>query len=181
MPMTGVWLPPDIWGVVLGFSPDAETFLSLAMVWKDFASLAREEKVQETVKRQFAREIEEDWHGMRGVHFALPNGTKHGPWATWHPNGNKCQEGMYRDGEQEGMRIWWDDNEKKRKEGKYRYGKEEGTWKTWHPNGQIETEGPYLDGKPEGLWTWSVSVIFLVALVALFNQFGALVVFFNQF
>lgn len=147
--MTDVWLPPEIWGVILGFSSDAETFLSLAMTCKDFGHLAHEENMQEKMKRQFAREIKVE---VREIYFALPNGVKHGAWTTWHWNGKKQAKTTYRDGKEEGRWTVWHWNGKICEEGTYRDGKKEGTWMVWGEDGEKWMEMTYQDGKMEEMW-----------------------------
>ena len=49
-----------------------------------------------------------------------------GPWTAWHENGQKSDEGTFKDGEKEG------------------------TWATWHANGQKWSEGTTKDGKRDG-------------------------------
>ncbi len=153
----GVWLPREIWGLVLGFSSDASTFRALALTCKDFASLARGEKMQETMKRRFAREYRiVVWQGEQ-TEFVLPNGTKHGTSTLWWGIGEKRarREGLYRDGKREGMWMEWYTNGNKQKEGKYRNGKKEEMWTMWYPNEQIWSEISYRDGKKykwHGVW-----------------------------
>ena len=42
-----------------------------------------------------------------------PDGTKHGKYTTWHPNGQKGQEGEIRDGKPHGRWTVWHDNGQK--------------------------------------------------------------------
>jgi len=44
-------------------------------------------------------------------------------------------------------------NGQKREEGSYKDGKKDGLWTGWYENGQQQFEGKYKDGEMEGLWT----------------------------
>ena len=50
---------------------------------------------------------------------------------------------------------WWGNGNKK-EEGEYKNGKEEGKWIGWYENGNKMYEREYKDGKPEGKWIWVV-------------------------
>ena len=65
----------------------------------------------------------------------------------WHENGQKKEEGTYKDGEPAGKWIRWNENGQKHSEGSYKDGKPNGKWTEWHENGQKEEEGTYKDGK----------------------------------
>ena len=47
----------------------------------------------------------------------------------------------------------WYRNGQKKEEGTYKDGKEDGLWTGWYDNGQKEIEGTFKDGKPDGLST----------------------------
>lgn len=40
---------------------------------------------------------------------SLPDGTRHGQFIAWHPNGVKASEGDYRGGKKNGRWLAWDD------------------------------------------------------------------------
>ena len=102
-----------------------------------------------------------------------------GKWTMWWENGNKRQEGEYKDGKEEGKWIGWYESGTTKYEGEYKDGQFEGKWigwrdcggnKTgeggykdgklegkctkWYISGTKEYEGEYKDGKKEGKWTW---------------------------
>ena len=66
------------------------------------------------------------------------NGKPDGLWTEWYENGQKKQEGTYKDGEKDGLETFW--------------GKRDGTWTYWYDNGRKKSEGTYKDGKKDGLW-----------------------------
>ena len=80
-------------------------------------------------------------------------GPRNGFEITYHENGQKSTEGLFKNSNKEGVWTDWHDNGQKRSEGTYKDGKEEGAFTAWHDNGQKCFEGPYKDGKPEGIWT----------------------------
>ncbi len=73
---------------------------------------------------------------------------------TWHENGQKCAEGIFKNGKEEGVWTYWYDNGQKNYTGMFKNGKEEGVWKYWHYNGHKKAERIYKDGEKEGVWTF---------------------------
>jgi uncharacterized protein len=59
---------------------------------------------------------------------ARPDGTRHGPFVTLHPDGTPAITGSHRDG------------------------KLHGAWQRYHPGGQLAEEGSYAGGVPDGRW-----------------------------
>ncbi len=47
---------------------------------------------------------------------------------TYHDNGNKCEEGFYKDGRREGL------------------------WESWYENGEKELISYFKNGKPTNIW-----------------------------
>ncbi len=147
-------LPAEIWNVVVAFSPDAATFRALALTCNGFALSARAEKMQEAMKRRFAREVEKKARNeIREFCFVLPNGTKHGMGTVLFENRKKAREGVYRDGKREGTWAWWWRNGQKCEEAEYQDDKLEGTWTKWDESGHKSEEAEYRDGKLDGKTT----------------------------
>lgn len=79
---------------------------------------------------------------------------RHGPWSSWHTNGQRQLEGTYDHDLQVGLFTWWHDNGQKALEGRYLNGKQDGPWVWWYDNGQKSIQGEYAKGNPTGRWTW---------------------------
>jgi len=80
-------------------------------------------------------------------------GLEHGPYESVYKNGQKSEEGTYKDGKEEGVCTFWYKNGQKSAEGTYKDGKPEGVYTKWHGNGQKLMGGTYKDGEKEGVWT----------------------------
>jgi len=61
-------------------------------------------------------------------------------------------QGQFKNGKEEGSRVWYHDNGQLFGKGDYKNGKREGPWVTYHDNGQLGRKGTYKDGKKEGPW-----------------------------
>jgi antitoxin component YwqK of YwqJK toxin-antitoxin module len=84
---------------------------------------------------------------------ASKNFLKHGKYTSWHKNGQKNEEGEYRENLKEGSWFGWYENGQKRAELKFSQGKEDGPQLTWYQNGQKSSEGSMKGGKFQGKWT----------------------------
>jgi len=62
------------------------------------------------------------------IQGSFRNGKKHGPWVSYHENGQLWSKGTYKDG------------------------KRDGPWVSYHENGQLWSKGTYKDGKEDGPW-----------------------------
>ena len=82
-----------------------------------------------------------------------PDGTQHGKWILWTPQGSKLAEQEYKDGKLNGPATSWHLNGVKEEEGEYHDGKRVGVWTSWYRNGQKKAEGQYKSGKKAGIWT----------------------------
>ncbi|MDP7366077.1 MAG: rhodanese-like domain-containing protein [Candidatus Pacebacteria bacterium] len=74
-------------------------------------------------------------------------------YEEYYKNGQKYEEGTYKDGKQDGLYTVWHENGQKEKEGTYKKGNHDGLWTRWYKNGQKYEEGTYKDGKQDGLYT----------------------------
>lgn len=79
---------------------------------------------------------------------------RHGPWLTWHENGNRKMEGVNCDGQPCGLFTWWYANGQKQTEGGYEAGRHQGVWTWWNEGGQKILEGEFKAGREAGRWTW---------------------------
>ena len=62
--------------------------------------------------------------------------TKH--QVTYHDNGNKCEEGFYKDGRREGECISYYENGEKELVGYFKKGKPTGIWMYWYKDGRYD-------------------------------------------
>jgi len=67
-------------------------------------------------------------------------------YEEYFENGQKFEEGTYKDGELEGLFTWWYVNGKKREEGTWKNGEYDGKSTSWYENGQKMIEGTFKDG-----------------------------------
>lgn len=106
----------------------------------------------------FAKEIEQtpdDWWNCKFQTVTKSGGEeRHGPWTSWHNNGQPQLEGAYEHDAQVGKFVWWHANGQKAQEGRFDHGKQDGAWTWWFPTGQKSIRGEYSHGTPTGKWTW---------------------------
>ena len=106
----------------------------------------------------FAREVEQSpddwWNAKLMTTTKAGKDEKHGPWVSWHSNGQKQLEGSYDHNLQVGQFTWWHPNGQKALEGRFENGKQDGHWTWWYPSGQKSIHGEYAHGNPTGRWTW---------------------------
>ena len=68
-----------------------------------------------------------------------------------HPNGQKKQEGNFKEGKLDGLYVEWYENGQKAVESNMKNGKPDGVWVNWHENGRKKSEINWKDGiKVEG-------------------------------
>lgn len=79
---------------------------------------------------------------------------KHGVWTAWYANGQKKQEGEYKEDTSTGQFVWWHENGQKSLLATYRNGKKHGKWTWWHDNGLKSISGEYAADTPAGKWLW---------------------------
>lgn len=80
-------------------------------------------------------------------------GNKEGLWTFWHDNGQKKEEGEYKDGKREGLWTQLRKNGEKI-EAEFKDGELEGLWTWWHDNGQKAVEGECKEGNKVGNWIY---------------------------
>ena len=78
-------------------------------------------------------------------------GERDGLWTKWYENGQKVEEGTYKDGERDGLWTKWYENGQKVEEGTYKDGERDGLWTKWYENGQKYSEVTYKLGNRQGL------------------------------
>lgn len=99
-----------------------------------------------------ARRVSVTYTGDRGwAHSCvLPDGTLHGPWASYHRDGSPRRSADYLHGQLHGTeRVWFFTGTLSQRTN-YRRGKRHGLMKAWHPNGMLYTEGSYENGRRHG-------------------------------
>ncbi len=65
----------------------------------------------------------------------------------WNKGGQKIEEGIYKDGKEDGLWTYWHSNGKKLKEINFKNGKPHGKLTKWWSNGKKRYEETYKDGK----------------------------------
>ena len=83
---------------------------------------------------------------------APASGVMHGPYVSYHLNGEKAASGSYFEDKPDGPWIWWHENTEPKRKGKYIKGKQTGQWSWWHQNGKQKEEGDFLQGRRQGQW-----------------------------
>ena len=94
------------------------------------------------------------WNAKFAAYTREGKDEKHGPWTTWHANGQKKQQGEYKNNLPVGNGVWWYENGQKRLQGSFKKGKKDGRWVWWYENGQKRSQGEYTNGHPVGRWAW---------------------------
>lgn len=75
-----------------------------------------------------------------------------GLFQRWHENGQKSEEVMYVNGNEEGLRQKWHDNGQKRSEVLCISGIENGPYQSWYPNGQKSGYRTLVNGREVGTY-----------------------------
>ena len=93
----------------------------------------------------------EAWHdnGQKWEEGYFKDGFKEGTWIRWHGNGQKEFEGHFEHGTLEHLYTMWHDNGQKEEQGGYKHGVRDGVWTMWHRNGQKRSEILFHNGKPD--------------------------------
>jgi len=102
------------------------------------------------------RVVEESWPSGREktVRFYRENGDKKelSREILYYENGQKKQEGEYRNGERHGKWAHWYENGNLWSEGEFKNNLSHGYRKVYHPNGKLYYEGKFKDDKQTGTW-----------------------------
>ena len=72
---------------------------------------------------------------------------KEGLWTKWYENGQKAQEENYKNGKLDGLSTYWYENGQKEWEANWKDGNQHGLSTHWYENGQKEGESNWRDGK----------------------------------
>lgn len=75
----------------------------------------------------------------------------HGRHVTYHENGARSIEGIYRDGQRQGLWQWRDENGTEQAE--CRYENDVGQFVSRFPGGQVYLAGTYHGSRRSGIWT----------------------------
>ena len=86
------------------------------------------------------------------IQGSFKNGKKHGPWVSYHDNGQLYYKGTYEDGKKDGPWVTYWSHGQVWNKGTYKDGKEDGPWVRFWDNGQLHSKGTYKDGKEDGPW-----------------------------
>jgi antitoxin component YwqK of YwqJK toxin-antitoxin module len=99
----------------------------------------KDQEMKKTIKTEYFD------NGQKREEGSYKNGKKDGLWNTWRKNGQRKVDVNYKDGKRDGFFTEYYDNGQKFYEGNYRDGKMDGAWSHWHKSGQKE-EANYKDG-----------------------------------
>ena len=121
------------------------------------------EKLEERESIWYLKDSETPYTGK--VYSLHPNGQKKqegnfkegktdGLLVRWHKNGQKEAEGNFKDGKRDGLHVRWHENGQKKQEGNNKDGKYDGLQVLWYESGQKEREINYKDGEMDGLQVW---------------------------
>ena len=86
------------------------------------------------------------YHGDGYTEMNRRNGQLSGSWINWYSNGNKNEEGIYKEGEKGGVWNGWYRNGEKKYSGKYLKGKLDGLYTEMDINGNVIKEIIYTNG-----------------------------------
>ncbi|MEM6929713.1 MAG: hypothetical protein AAF602_22430 [Myxococcota bacterium] len=86
-------------------------------------------------------------------YWCARGGIMHGPFLSFHENGERAASGTWIDNQRSGQWTWWYPNAQTKQKGKYDRGKQIGSWQWWHDNGKRQMEGDFLLGRKQGQWT----------------------------
>ena len=73
------------------------------------------------------------------------NGKKEGLWTFWYKNGERREEGKFKDGNEVGVWKRWYDNGKMKSKRTIKFGKGEGAATWWYENGKKKYGRPCLE------------------------------------
>ena len=86
-------------------------------------------------------------NGQKNEEGNYKDGKADGKYTSYHKNGQKLREGTFKDGEWYVINGWNKDGELLVKDGN-------GKYTLYYENGQKASEGNYKDGESVGLWTY---------------------------
>ena len=96
-------------------------------------------------------EIISEYHVVRDgtgfTEYHKQNGVLDGVWTRWYANGQKAEEGIYKDGKRSGNWNSWYKNLKKRYVSQYAEGKRSGIYREWNSRGKKIKDIEYSKGK----------------------------------
>lgn len=94
------------------------------------------------------------WNATVATSVSSGMDERHGPWKSWHPNGQEHVSGEYENDIPVGTFTWWYPTGQKALVGTYEGGQRHGFWDWWHKNGQKATYAEYRNDQPVGRWLW---------------------------
>ena len=91
-------------------------------------------------------------NGEKNEEGIYKNGKKDGLWKEWWDNGVKRREVCWKNGVYNGVLIWWNRKGQKTEESNYSNNKKDGKYLSYYDNGQIKEEGYYNNDCKTGTW-----------------------------
>ena len=87
-------------------------------------------------------------NGQKEQEGRYKDGILIGKWTVWYESGQKKSEENYKNGKLDGKSTWWNKRGQKIRQTEYKSGKLDGKWIEWFQfNGEIKREENYKNGK----------------------------------
>lgn len=86
------------------------------------------------------------------THDAAGAWRNHGPFMSWHDDGQPQAKGTYVNAVPDGPFAMWFADGSPKVRGTYARGEEQGLWLSWHDNGHLFIRAWFVDGKESGPW-----------------------------
>ena len=86
-------------------------------------------------------------NGQKWEEGHFKDGKEYGKWTRWYKNGQKKKEATLKDGKPDGLYTKWYENGQKELAVTIKDGKEDGKVTKWYKNGQKEEKSTYKDGE----------------------------------
>jgi antitoxin component YwqK of YwqJK toxin-antitoxin module len=87
-------------------------------------------------------------NGQKEQEGRYKDGILIGKWTVWYESGQKKSEANYKNGKLDGKSTWWNKRGQKIRQTEYKSGKLDGKWIEWFQfNGEIKREENYKNGK----------------------------------
>lgn len=93
-----------------------------------------------------------DGEGRKSASVTWRRDVRHGPFTTWHPNGQIATKGQHRDGAEHGIIETFNADGTRIERRAWADTLPTGPYRAWHDNGKPRIEGQFEAGLPVGTW-----------------------------
>jgi hypothetical protein len=83
---------------------------------------------------------------MGKIQRSFKDGKEHGPWVSYHDNGQVFSQGTYKNGKWDGPYISYHDNGQLWSKGTFKDGMSVGPWFSYNEYGRLKSKETYKDG-----------------------------------